>query len=62
VHESVQRNPALIAAWSAHEYLALVKFLLLHSDVKMDCPAVTAIKDTCAHFWTKAGEFIKKLD
>ena len=39
--------------WSAQEYLALVKFLLLYSDGKK----WIAIKDV--NFWAKAGQFIK---
>ena len=51
---SVRQQTAInVPCWSAHEYLALVKFLLLHSDGTK----WIAIKD--ARFWTKAGEFIK---
>ena len=56
LYESVQQNRYLALnapCWSTHEYLALVKFLLLHSDAKK----WTAIKDV--HFWTNAGEFVK---
>ena len=42
-----------VPCWSPHEYLILVKFLLLRSDGKK----WIAIKD--ARFWTKAREFIK---
>ena len=54
--EPAEQNPPLTApCWSVHEYLALVKFLLLHSEGKK----WIAIKD--ARFWTKAGEFIKNF-
>ena len=39
--------------WSAQEYLALVKFLLLYSNGKK----WIAIKDV--NFWAKSGQFIK---
>lgn len=55
--QSLERRipSAVVSApcWSEKEYLALVKFLLLHSNGKK----WIAIKDM--KFWTKAGEFIK---